>query len=271
MAGTTSVAGQAVSADLNGATAPAPTASNGQSANQDQTTSTGPAKTTANGADSGTDKSFFDPREIEHSPELKAAYKQMQAKWTKSMQSIKEQQNKISAYDGFSQNPHAAIQQLAKQYGYNLVQGQPSTGEDAAPKTWDDVYARAKQDVLKELEPALGEIRQLKQQNVEQYLDNKYSDWRTYEDEMLGLLKDHPSLAKDADKLYRLAIPEDVWEARATKAAMAKLKTAGDSGQISGARSTTNQTTGTPSIKSFNDAVAAAKAKLASEGIRQGV
>jgi hypothetical protein len=194
----------------------------------------------------------------------------MQSKFTKSQQKLKEGLKKVEAYDTFMQNPQGYLQQLAAQYGYQLVQGKPGEeNTDWSPKTWDDVLGRAKQEALKELEPLIGEVRQLKQQNVEQYLDSKYTDWRTYEDDMRGLLAEHPSLARDPDKLYRLAVPEEVWEARATKAAMAKLRTAGEAGQISGPGATTKQTTPAPEgIKSFNDAVAYAKAKLAREGVK---
>lgn len=221
-------------------------------------------------------ESFFDPKSIEHSPELKAAYKQMQGKWTKEMQRFKEGGKKVEAYDSFISNPMTAIQQIAQQYGYNLVQRDPKAkdGEAQTPKTWDDVYARAKQEVLKELSPVLGEVRQLKQQNVESYLDNNYADWRTFETEMMDTLKTHPTLAHDPDKLYRLSVPEEVWEARATKAAMAKLKATSEAGQISGPNAAPKQSPNNgPPAKgaSFNDIVNWAKSELARKGMRPGV
>lgn len=264
MAETTGTTGQAAVADSAGATAAAPQRTEGQSAT--------PSQTTVAGTDSG-QESFFDPKSIEHSPELKAAYKQMQSKWTKELQKFKEGSKKAQAYDQFASNPVESMQKLAQQLGYNLVQRDPNAkGEPDAepPKTWQDVYSRAKQEVLKELQPVLGEVKQLKQQNVEQYLDNNYGDWRTYETEMMQTLQSHPTLAHDPDKLYRLSVPEEVWEARATKAAMAKLKGSSENGQISGPSAATKQTTNQapPKGGTFNDYVAYAKAQLAREGIR---
>lgn len=272
MAGPGDTGGQAAATDSTGTTVAAPSGDKGQSANTSQTTSNGSEKTTATGTDSGLEASFFDPKSIEHSPELKAAYKQMQGKFTKSMQKIKDHQKKIEAYDSFISNPMTSIQEIAKQYGYSLVQGNTEGAEsnDEAPKTWAEVYAQAEERVLEKLKPMLGEVQNMKQQNVEMYLDNNYSDWRTYEDDMLGLLRDHPSLAKDPDKLYRLAVPTEVIEQRALRAAREKLEGKNANSEISGS-STTRQTTtddGPPRGGSFNDFVAFAKAKLAKEGIK---
>lgn len=262
MAEPVSSQGQVATADPTRTTAAAPEAKQGQSAPQAQATPSGSGEAV---------ESFFDPKSIEHSPELKAAYKQMQSKFTKEMQRIKESGKKVEAYDSFIANPMTAMQQLAQQYGYNLVQKNPTApAEDDAPKTWADVYARAKEEVLKEMKPVLSEVRHLKQQNVEQYLDNNFADWRTYESEMLETLKTHPTLANDPDKLYRLSVPDEVWEARATKAAMQKLKASTDAGQISGANTAPKQATteGPPKGASFNDVVNWAKDRLAKTGMR---
>lgn len=263
--------GQAAAADTTGATAAAPQGDGGQSANQDQTTGTGSQATTGKGSETGITETFFDPKSIEHDPNLMAAYKQMQGAFTKKSQSIREQQNKIEAYDAFTQNPQEYLQQLATQHGYNLVQhdsnGQDTT--DEAPKTWADVYSKAKEEVLQELQPYLGQIQKLRQDNMEQYLDTTYKDWRTYEDDMLGLLKEHPTLANNPDMLYNMAVPTEVREARMLKAAQAKLKAGTDGGNVSGAGAPSQQTKSRyEGVTDFNSAVAAAKAELARKGIK---
>jgi hypothetical protein len=259
-AGTT---GQAMSAAPLGTTATAPQTTEGQSASQGQTTVTG----TDNGQES-----FFDPKSIEHSPELKSAYKQMQGKWTKELQRFKEAEKKVSQYDSILANPLAAVQAYAQQNGYQLVQRDPNAkAEDDTPKTWDDVYTRAKQEVLKSLQPILGEVKQLKQQSIEQYLDNNHSDWRQYEPQMLENLTAHPSLANDPDKLYRLSVPQEVLDSRAAKAALAKVKGASENAQMSGANGTTRQptTTDRPPAGSPLSAFAEwAKAKVLRDGIK---
>lgn len=271
MAEPSNTEGQAAPADSGitsdpGTTAAAPQSSDGQSANPSQTTSAGP--------DSGQSESFFDPKSIEGKPELQAAYKQMQAAYTKKSTQFKEAKNKIEAYDRFMSNPSATMQELAQQYGYQLVQrGQDAQSDDFSPKTWDDVMARAKQEVMRELEPTLGEIRSMKQQNVEQYLDNNFSDWRTYEDDMLDLLQAHPTLAKDPDRLYQMAVPSEVLEARAMKRATEKLRASGENAQVSGPGTTKSPTTedSPPKGGSFNDMVAYAKERLRKQGITPGL
>jgi len=254
--------GQAVSAEPTGTTAPAPQTAGEQSAPATQTTNTGPVQ--------AAEESFFDPKSLDGKPELQSAYKQMQKAFTKKSQEIKAAKSKVEAYDSFIKDPMGTMQQLAKQYGYNLVQGNPQAKpEDNSPQTWDDVYSRAKQEVLKELNPLLGEVKQMKQQNVEAYLDNNHPDWRTYEDEMTSLLSTHPSLASDLDTLYRMAIPSEVLEARAAKAAMEKLRNGSDAGKVSGTSTTSKTTTASelPKGGSFQDYVAYAKARLKSQGI----
>ena len=254
-------AGQVDTADQQ-ATAPASGGDDGQSAN--------PAQTTASGSDAGQVESFFDPRDIEGKPELQSAYKQMQADYTRGKQALKREQAKVDAYNQFLSDPQGTLRQLAGQYGYNLVQGAPESQEaDDSPKTWDDVYSRAKQEVLSELNPVIGEVKRMKQQNVESYLDNSHPDWRQYEDRMLETLQEHPTLAHDPDKLYQLSVPSKLLEERAMKAAMAKLRSSSDSGQISGASATIKQSSDKPDgPMDFNTAVAYAKAKLAKQGIR---
>lgn len=255
--------GQASTAEPTGTTAAAPQTAGEQSANASQTTITGPGQADV--------ESFFDPKSIEGKPELQAAYKQMQKAFTKKSQEFKAAKQKVDAYDSFISDPMGTMQKLAKQYGYNLVQGDPSAkADDEGPKTWDDVYQTAESRVMKKFEPLLREVQQMKQQNVEAYLDNSHPDWRTYESEMLENLQLHPSLASDPDTLYRLSVPQEVIEARAAKAAMEKLRASGDAGKISGTSTASKPNTvqGPPKGGSFNDFVAYAKAKLAADGIK---
>lgn len=215
-------------------------------------------------------ESFFDPASIQDKPELLAAYKQMQSSYTKRMQDFLKHKPKIEAYERFEKDPLGTLQQLAAQYGYQFVQrSQDKADESWNPQSWDDVMAKAKQEVLKEMSPVFREVKELKKQNVESYLDTKYSDWRTYEAEMMDTLKAHPSLVSDPDKLYRLSVPMEVWEARATKAAMQKLKGATDHAQVSGG-TTTKPTTQKPTgPMNFDAAVAEAHRRLAQQGFKR--
>lgn len=249
-----------VATDSAGATKAAPNGSQGQSVTQGQTTTIGPAQ--------GNDESFFDPKSIEHSPELMTAYKQMQAAYTKKNQGFKSHQTKLDQYDQFMRDPVGQAQQLLSTLGYQVVQRDQATkgkdGKDGfAPASWDDVMAEAKKRVLSELQPVFRELDQVKQQGMEARLDKDYPDWRTYEEPMVDLLKNHPTLARDPDTLYRMAVPAEVLEARAAKAALARLKAAGDNSQVSGQSATTRQASSKPTGKlTLNQAYEHAKASL---------
>jgi RecG-like helicase len=260
MAETTQTGGPAA-ADSTGTTAQAPAGTNNGSGSQTQTTSSG-----------SDEDSFFDPKSIADKPELMSAYKQMQRDYTKGKQSIKAHQQKIEAYDRFTSSPVETMQQIASQYGYRMVQAaQEKQGEeDWNPQTWDDVMARAKKEVMKDLQPVYSELRELKKRNVETYLDTEHPDWRTYEDGMMDKLKNHPSLVNDPDSLYRLAVPDNILKARATKEAIEKLKTAGDGASVGGGSRTTRETSQTPSGPlTFDQAVEVARQKLARQGLKR--
>jgi hypothetical protein len=117
------------------------------------------------------------------------------------------------------------------------------------------------------MQPVFNEVKSLKKQNIEARLDSQFPDWRTYEDAMMAKLQAHPSLVEDPDSLYRLAVPAEVWEARATKAAMQKLQATKDSAQVSGGTTTKQQTTKPSGPMTFSQAAEHAKKLLAERGL----
>jgi hypothetical protein len=260
----TVTAGGQAQADSTGATAAAPA--------QVQT-SGGEAQTTGNGSAAATEESFFDPRSIEGKPELQAAYKQMQGEFTKRMQKHRAREQDLQLVDRFRADPVGTMQQLASQYGVRLIQsGQEQTPKDWNPQSWDDVKKHFFEEFRKEmLTPLASEVRDLKRQNIEQHLTANHPDWRTYEDAMMETLRKHPTLVSDPDTLYRMSVPASVIEARATKAALEKLRASGEGGQVSGG--TTRQTTpSTPTGKlTFDQAVQVARQRLASQGLKPPV
>lgn len=211
----------------------------------------------------GSDDTFFDPNDLPD--ELIPAYKQMQASYTKKMQNISGNKEKLEAYDAFAADPIGTLQKLSQQYGYQMVQGSKEQTE-WQPQSWDEVMAKAKQEALKELAPVIGDLRK---SNMETRLDKDYPDWRQYEDEMVNIVTKHPTLAQDPDMLYHMALPKKVIEGRAMKQALAKVNGQSQAAQVSG-KSTTNKS---PNQKptgslSLDEAVKYAKAELAKKGIR---
>tara|TARA_R110000751_G_scaffold208951_7_gene312830 strand:- start:2912 stop:3706 length:795 start_codon:yes stop_codon:yes gene_type:complete len=187
---------------------------------------------------------FFDPRDLPD--ELLPAYKGMQASFTKRMQGLKDGQNKIDAYDTFYRDPVGSVQAIAAQNGYQLTrqeaaavsnaQNQPA--EEWQPQNWEDVTARsvdlAKQSILQELGPFLNEVKGYKRDSIERVLDDEVPEWRQYEDDMIRVVQQHPTLADDAAMLARLALPKEVVEGRAMKSALRRLEKKGESGKVTG-------------------------------------
>jgi len=239
------------------------------------------AQTTGNGPDA--EDTFFDPRELEGRPELQAAYKQMQRAFTKRMQEMSANKQKIEAYDAFYSDPIGQIQKVAQQYGYNLTRGEAaqiqneqqaqdgSGNQSWQPNSWDDVMQAAEQRVLKKLEPYIGQVKNLRKQSIESQLSEIDPTWQQYEDRMSEVVQKHPTLANDPATLYRMSVPQEVLESRATQAALRKLEAKRDSNQVSGTSTTTKTAaSGLPDKPvSFQDAYEAAKKILADKGIRK--
>lgn len=231
------------------------------------TATVGNGQTTPVGPDAGAVESFFDPSSIQDKPELQSAYKQMQGAFTKGMQAVRTHKQKIEAYDRFASNPIDTVRQLAQQYGLRVVQTGGDEPKDWNPQSWDDVMARAKQEVLKEMEPVVGELRNLKKQSVESHLDSLDPTWRTYEPDMIEALQRHPSLANDPDKLYRISVPPEVLEARAVAKAMQKVRGATEHGQVAGG-STAKKVSAEPTGPlSFEQAVEVARKRASAGGL----
>lgn len=226
------------------------------------------------------EETFYDPKDLPD--ELKVVHKQMQRSFTKKMEAIKGSRQKISAYDEFMRDPVGSMQRLAQQNGYQLsrVGEQPQQAQQPfQPKTWEEVIAHVSQEaeakavekLRGEIAPYLGTIKQTRQTQIESALDEHVPEWRQYEDDMMSLLANHPTLANDPVALAKLAIPDDVQRGKAMQAAMKKLQDKAQAAQVLTGSSTSRSTGEKPNGKmSFNEAVEHAKRRLASQGIRPG-
>lgn len=245
--------------DSSGTTGNAPTQTNGGSGSTAQTTGNGPV--------ASVEESFFDPASIQDKPELLAAYKQMQGSYTKAMQKAKGYEPQVQAYNQFIADPVGTMQRIASQYGQRVIPIGDEQPKDFNPTSWDDVRDHFFKEFKKEMAPVFNEVRDLKKQNVETYLDSNFPDWRDYEDAMMATLQANPTLVRDPEKLYRASVPEHVLESRYTAKAMAKLKAGAANAQVSGGTTTTRPTQQTPTGPlTFNQAVEVAKQKLAARG-----
>jgi hypothetical protein len=215
------------------------------------------------------EESFFDPKSL--SPELIPAYKEMQRAFSKKTEAISKDRSKIEAYDAFSKDPLGQIQTMASRMGYQLTRAEAAkvasegkTGSgDWEPTTWgeviDKITSKTQERLIQQLGPIISEVQTLRKGNIEKLLDDNCPDWRQYEDDMKSNIQAHPSLVNDPVMLYRLSVPPEVLETRATQAAIKKLED-----KVKGK----HQDLGTgDKAMSFNEAVDYAKKKLASEGL----
>ncbi len=234
---------------------------------------------TGEGTQETGEETFFDPQDLEGKPELQAAYKTMQRAFGKKMEGIKGNQQKIDAYDAFYQDPLPQIQQMASRMGYQLTRAEAAQvasaaeeGEPKEPQSWEEVYStgeeRAYKRIKEELGPMFNQVKEMREGNLERHLDDNFPDWRTYEPEMMAKLKTHPSLANDPGGLYRLSVPPEVLESRATQTALKKLQTKAEGSTTSGGSTTKTKSAEMPDKPmTFNEAVRFAEKNLATKGI----
>ena len=241
----------------------------------------------------GTEKSedyVFDPQEWDKSvkdlpdatrKQADALRKNLQRAFTKKTQAIAADRQKIEAFDAFNRDPVSQLTKMAERMGYKLTPAQQAqmaqdvaAGGEWEPKTWDDVMARArteaKREIMKELQPMLGEVQNIKKQSIETMLTEIDPGWQEYEETMMSNLREHPTLSHDPAMLYRLSVPQEVLESRATQRALKKMQTKVDSGRVSGPSQTNKlPKTGVPDkALSFQEAVQLAKKRIAEEGIQ---
>ena len=267
-------AGQPAGGSASQITGPDPAATTGQAATVQPTAG---QQTSASPATSATQEvTFFDPKDLPQ--ELVPAYKQMQAAWTKKLQAVSADRQKIQAYDAFTSDPVGQMQQLARQYGYSLTrgeaaqavqqqQGQPQAWE---PKSWDEVMERAQEQaersILAKLQPHLAQIQQVRTSTIEAQLTELDPGWREHEDRMRENLKKHPTLVDDPSMLYRLSVPEEVMTSRAYQKALKRMEEKGQGAAVT-PKSTVGQTIPTQNpASSFQEAVEQAKEELARKG-----
>jgi hypothetical protein len=233
----------------------------GKSVDNTQTSQTAPV----------VEDSFFDPKSIEGKPELQSAYKQMQSAWTKKMQSVSANKHKLDAYDRFEKDPHGTLKAYAKQLGIEIPDPQK---QEFKPETWDDVIKKteesARERVLKELEPVISQVRDIKRQSIENQLSSIDPQWQLYEDQMSENLQRHPSLVSDPATLYRISVPPEVQEQRVMKKALETLNGKKETTPSGGSKTPKEPSTKPSGPLNWEQAVEAAKADLASRGIRAG-
>jgi len=263
-----------------GTPAAAPEVSTGQATGQ-PSPDTGQA--TATGAPQAEEPTFFDPSAI--AEELKPAYKQMQAAFTKKMQGISAYKQKIEAYDQFMRDPIGQMQQVAQQYGYSLSRAQAAAAvqeqqgqspQNWEPQSWDEVMSkaeeRAEQRIMAKLQPFLGNVQKQTATNIERQLSEIDPQWRAYEDDMRSMLQQHPTLVNDVSMLYRLSVPEEVLTSRAVQTALSKFQSKTEQAKVSGITRTSRSEPAPPDLTkmksgdAFRASIEIAKRKLASGG-----
>lgn len=147
------------------------------------------------------EEKFMNPNELP--PELKPAFKKMQASFTRAMQMLSGERDKVELANKLLENPKEALRLLSERVGVPLATEKPADSSTSDTEKWVQERALAAiQPMLKQLG---SELASVKVQLAETYLTNMHPDWYLYENEMAGLIKQHPSLATDLDKLYDLA------------------------------------------------------------------
>ena len=218
-----------------------------------------------------------------------ALQKELLGNYTKKTQAIAEARKKIEAYDAFNADPVASIENFAKQFGYELKrpgqaaqQGGKTNNQDGwnpdagDPNNWNEVSGYIQKTVLDAvmqklggtLNPLVEQFQATKKQSIEHELTEIDPSWAKYEDAMKNTLQKHPSLAADPAGLYRLSVPQEVLESRATQRALERMEAKTRGSAVGGQSNKNPKTTEMPTgAVSFQDAIKIARQKIREDGI----
>jgi hypothetical protein len=219
--------------------------------------------------------------------------KEMQAAFTRKTQAIATDRQKIELIKQFEANPAEMIKKIAPNYGltvspaYNAPQQgeqyqnpgqQPVDWNNYEPQTWNELRSNIKEDTINEvleklspiLQPLIQTLGETKSQAIEQQLGQIDSNWKIYEDDIkanMAYIK--PELLKTPDgiaKLYRMSVPQDVLDERATQIALKKYQDKAKSAAIDSNSKSKNTTTPPLSGKlSWNEAYQEAKRRVGNQ------
>lgn len=152
------------------------------------------------------EETFTDPHELPD--ELKPHFKKMQASFTRAMQKVKGDGEKVALYNKMMEDPEGAVKLLAERVGLSVSRtGSGEVEADSEQETDTVRWIRSiiNKELGKSLDPMRKENAKVQAQQKIDYLDSRYPDWYLYEDVMADLAKKHPSLKDDLDMLYKLS------------------------------------------------------------------
>ena len=151
------------------------------------------------------EQTFMNPNELPK--ELLPSFKAMQKSFTRAMQRVAGDRDKIAMYDQLMVNPQQAIEQLAKKAGVQIQQPvNQQTGEEVSDTDTTKWIRKIVQDTLAPTIATMkAEQANIKAQTAIAYLNENHPDWYLYEDIMSELIKKHPSMRDDLDSLYTLS------------------------------------------------------------------
>lgn len=235
---------------------------------------------------SATEESFLGEFDISSlSEEGRAAYeslnKQFKSAYTKKLEAVRKDREKVDAYNQFMANPEENLKRAAQQYGFKMVpQNQPAQANQTVgdeyegwqPNTWGEVESKffpkfeqkIMQKLMGQLAPVFDNLQNITSSNIERQLNDIDPDWKLYEDDMTANLKLHPTLAKDVSKLYKLSVPEEVLKNKYTQAALKKFEDKAKSAKVSSKSSVSASSAPINKKLSFSEAVEEAKRRLGS-------
>ncbi len=235
--------------------------------------------------DAQKEESFFDPNDLPE--ELQGQWKRMQGSFTKKMQKLSGDLDKVDAYNRFQSDPEFAKQtltQAANQMGLTLAQAQaqPATGQVEMSQVPQELVERVRSRLSPEMQwmaeqqaAAAWEVVQMtnkpredreaqeRQQTAESQfnqasneLDGKFPEWRSHEDEMSEWLDfirsgdmNHPKFGSKLENMFRAATGNSSAVAEAAK----RINQAGQN------RSATSSVSGRSTSPNVADRVVKAK------------
>lgn len=150
-------------------------------------------------------------------------HKYWQKHYTRSQQDASDLRQQVQQFQAIQNNPAPHIQQWLQQQGLTAVrqgeqpQGGGEEGYDGEGQPYQPVQPKIPPEAMQWALQTTQQVQRMQMTNIIRDLNDGFPDWQDYEAEIMQSLKEYPNLANNPDKLYRMSVPDHVFEARLAK------------------------------------------------------
>ena len=191
----------------------------GQASPPDDGTTSGNITEDSTSAQSG--DGLYDPESMSGAD----VHKYWQGHYTRSQQAKSDLEQRISQYQAIEQNPMPYIERFLQMNGLQVSrvgqqQQEPQYdeyGNEVTPQPQQQPAQQVPLEVQNALRQNQLQLQKMQMSQTIRDLNDNFPDWQDHEEAIMKNIREYPTLANDINKLYRMSVPDTVFEARFRK------------------------------------------------------